>query len=60
MEHGLEREEIRQTLQDHAVREITEFTGDASAVDRYAMAGPFGMSADGYIRYFQKKQDQNL
>jgi glyoxylase-like metal-dependent hydrolase (beta-lactamase superfamily II) len=55
LERGQEREEIRQTLQQHAIREITETTGDENAVGRYATAGPFGMSADGYIRYFQKK-----
>jgi glyoxylase-like metal-dependent hydrolase (beta-lactamase superfamily II) len=55
LERGQEREEIRRTLQQHAIREITETTGDENAVGRYATAGPFGMSADGYIRYFQKK-----
>jgi glyoxylase-like metal-dependent hydrolase (beta-lactamase superfamily II) len=55
MKRGLERGDIRQVLQAHAVREITEMTGDEGAVEEYAMAGPFGMSADGYLRYFRNK-----
>ena len=51
---GQDRPEIVDTLRRHADRELLALTNDAALVERYELATPFGMTVDGYLRYFTK------
>jgi glyoxylase-like metal-dependent hydrolase (beta-lactamase superfamily II) len=50
---GQHRPEITDTLRLHGDRELLRSTNDASIVEDYELATPYGMSVDGYLRYFK-------
>lgn len=54
---GQDRPEIVDNLMLHGNAEIMRETNDASAVQGYELATPYGMSVDGYLRYFRKRQE---
>lgn len=52
-ESGQDRPELTDTLRLHADRELLQTTNDAGVVQSYELATPYGMSVDGYLRYFR-------
>lgn len=55
VESGQDRPEITDNLRLHADRELLELTSDARVLERYELATPYGMTVDGYLRYFKKR-----
>jgi glyoxylase-like metal-dependent hydrolase (beta-lactamase superfamily II) len=56
LEEGRDPQGIRDALQQYADREILASTHSDQALLRYEIATPYGMSADGYVRYFTKRK----
>jgi glyoxylase-like metal-dependent hydrolase (beta-lactamase superfamily II) len=56
VDRGEEREQIIDGLQRHGDQEIIQATNDPSALERYELATPYGMTVDGLLRYFRKRQ----
>jgi glyoxylase-like metal-dependent hydrolase (beta-lactamase superfamily II) len=52
---GQDRPEIVDALRLHGDRELLRLTNDASVLEQYELAAPYGMSVDGYLRYFKKR-----
>lgn len=55
LESGQDRPEMTDNLRLHADRELLEQTSDAGVIERYELATPYGMTVDGYLRYFKKR-----
>lgn len=58
-ESGQDRPAIVDTLRLHGDGELLKLTNDASMVERYELSTPYGMSVDGYLRYFRKRARQS-
>jgi glyoxylase-like metal-dependent hydrolase (beta-lactamase superfamily II) len=54
-ESGQDQPEITDNLRLHGDRELLTRTNDASIVEAYDLAAPYGMTVDGYLRYFKKQ-----
>lgn len=55
---GQGRPEIVDNLIIHADREMREYHVSADALPGYELATPYGMSVDGYLRYFRKQAER--
>jgi glyoxylase-like metal-dependent hydrolase (beta-lactamase superfamily II) len=55
-ESGQDRPEIADNLRLHGDRELLKQTNDATALERYELSAPYGMTVDGYLRYFAKRE----
>lgn len=55
---GADRAVMVDQLRLQGDRELLAETNDARAVERYELATPYGMTVDGYLRYFRKKGEQ--
>lgn len=55
VDSGQDRPEITDNLRLHADRELLDETSDARVLQRYELATPYGMTVDGYLRYFKKR-----
>jgi glyoxylase-like metal-dependent hydrolase (beta-lactamase superfamily II) len=55
VELGQQPPEIVDVLRFHGDRELLAETGDANAIERYELATPYGMTVDGYRRYFRNR-----
>ncbi len=53
---GWQPEEMKRALRERADTEVKAVHRDEEAVRRYELAAPSGMSVDGYLRYFRKRQ----
>ncbi|HLJ67352.1 MAG TPA: MBL fold metallo-hydrolase [Chloroflexota bacterium] len=51
---GQDRPAMVDTLRQYGDRELLTETNDATALERYELATPYGMSVDGYLRYFRR------
>lgn len=51
-----EPQEMKRALRERADAEVLAAHRDQEAVRRYELAAPSGMSVDGYLRYFRKRQ----
>lgn len=56
---GQDRTAMVDALRLYADNEILQETDDANALHRYELATPYGMSVDGYLRYFRKRQEES-
>ena len=56
LERGQGRDEIVDNLRRQADPEIMQSAGDPSILKQYELASPYGMSVDGYLRYFKKQR----
>jgi glyoxylase-like metal-dependent hydrolase (beta-lactamase superfamily II) len=54
-DQGREPLEIKSALRDRADAEVLAVHPDKEAVRRYELAAPSGMSVDGYLRYFRRR-----
>jgi glyoxylase-like metal-dependent hydrolase (beta-lactamase superfamily II) len=52
---GQDQPEIVDTLRLQGDDELLRLTNDASVLERYELAAPYGMSVDGYLRYLKKR-----
>lgn len=55
VQSGQDRPEIVDTLRLHGDRQLLRLTNDASVLEEYELAAPYGTSVDGYLRYFKKR-----
>lgn len=55
VDSGQDRPELTDNLRLHGDRELLEETSDAAVLERYELATPYGMTVDGYLRYFKKR-----
>lgn len=56
VESGQDRTGIVDNLRLQGDRELLESTNDAQVLEQYELATPYGMTVDGYLRYFRKRQ----
>ncbi|MGH2447713.1 MAG: MBL fold metallo-hydrolase, partial [Chloroflexota bacterium] len=54
-EAGQSRDDLVTMLRQAGDREIQQATAEGSAVDRYELATPYGMTVDGYLRLFRRR-----
>lgn len=52
---GQDRPEITDNLRLHGDGELLAETNDAAMVQRYELGTPYGMTVDGYLRYFRQQ-----
>lgn len=57
-ESGQGRPELVDNLMFHGNTEIMQETDSAEVVAEYELATPYGMTVDGYLRYFKKQAEQ--
>lgn len=55
---GHDRQEIVAAVHAHADAEVLEVSRDPKILAQYDLAGPSGMSVDGYLRYFRKRAER--
>jgi hypothetical protein len=55
MQSGQDREEIVDLVRRHGDGELLQLTDDPSVAVRYELSTPYGMSVDGYLRYYRKR-----
>ncbi|MDQ2741797.1 MAG: MBL fold metallo-hydrolase, partial [Chloroflexota bacterium] len=55
MVSGQDGPEITDNLRLHGDRELLAETNDASVVERYELATPYGMTVDGFLRYIKRR-----
>jgi len=55
MQSGQDREEIVDLIRRHGDGELLQLTDDPSVIVRYELSTPYGMSVDGYLRYYRKR-----
>lgn len=53
-ESGQHSREIADNLRLHGNRELLAETNDAQRIEDYELAAPYGMTVDGYLRYFRQ------
>ena len=56
-EQGEDRDEIVRELTERGNGEIEDGTDDPAATRQYELATPYGMTVDGYLRYFSKRAE---
>lgn len=58
LNHGAERDTLVEELTTLGDAEIREIAGSDEFVEPYELATPYGMTVDGYARYFRKRRER--